>query len=171
VPTWNYSVVHAYGHPEMIEDKHWLRSHVTDSLLSRKTAEPHRGPSPMRRRTLLRACCAASLVFGSPLSELKASGKGAKTVKRKIAKASQEASWREERATTFRWPSSSQVISRDRIEGPSYKDLSPALPAQQRIFPLGRSRATSPPPSRGSRSNRKPRNVSQNTDPTGTWTV
>jgi transcriptional regulator len=30
VPTWNYSVVHAYGHPEMVEDKHWLRSHVTE---------------------------------------------------------------------------------------------------------------------------------------------
>jgi transcriptional regulator len=30
VPTWNYSVVHAHGHPEVIEDKHWLRSHVTE---------------------------------------------------------------------------------------------------------------------------------------------
>jgi transcriptional regulator len=30
VPTWNYSVVHAHGHPEVMEDKHWLRSHVTE---------------------------------------------------------------------------------------------------------------------------------------------
>jgi transcriptional regulator len=30
VPTWNYSVVHAYGHPEVIEDKYWLRTHVTE---------------------------------------------------------------------------------------------------------------------------------------------
>jgi transcriptional regulator len=30
VPTWNYSVVHAYGRPEVIEDKHWLRRHVTE---------------------------------------------------------------------------------------------------------------------------------------------
>jgi transcriptional regulator len=30
VPTRNDSVVHAYGLPEMIEDKHWLRSHVTE---------------------------------------------------------------------------------------------------------------------------------------------
>jgi transcriptional regulator len=30
VPTWNYSVVHAYGHPELMEDKHWLRDHVTE---------------------------------------------------------------------------------------------------------------------------------------------
>src|SRR5262249_40535804 len=25
-----YAVVHAYGHPEVIEDKHWLRNHVTE---------------------------------------------------------------------------------------------------------------------------------------------
>ena len=30
VPTWNYSVVHVYGHPEIMEDEHWLRSHVTE---------------------------------------------------------------------------------------------------------------------------------------------
>jgi transcriptional regulator len=30
VPTWNYSVVHAYGHPEVIEEKRWLRRHVTE---------------------------------------------------------------------------------------------------------------------------------------------
>jgi transcriptional regulator len=30
VPTWNYSVVHVYGHPEVMEDKHWLRNHVTE---------------------------------------------------------------------------------------------------------------------------------------------
>jgi transcriptional regulator len=30
VPTWNYSVVHAHGRPEVMEDKHWLRSHVSE---------------------------------------------------------------------------------------------------------------------------------------------
>jgi transcriptional regulator len=30
VPTWNYSAVHAQGRPEVMEDKHWLRSHVTE---------------------------------------------------------------------------------------------------------------------------------------------
>jgi transcriptional regulator len=30
VPTWNYSVVHAHGRPEVMQDKHWLRSHVTE---------------------------------------------------------------------------------------------------------------------------------------------
>ncbi len=29
VPTWNYTVVHAYGRPEVIEDANWLRRHVT----------------------------------------------------------------------------------------------------------------------------------------------
>jgi transcriptional regulator len=30
VPTWNYAVVHAYGRPEVMQDAHWLRRHVTD---------------------------------------------------------------------------------------------------------------------------------------------
>jgi transcriptional regulator len=29
VPTWNYAVVHAHGVPRAIEDKEWLREHVT----------------------------------------------------------------------------------------------------------------------------------------------
>ena len=28
VPTWNYAVVHAQGNIKLIEDPHWLRSHV-----------------------------------------------------------------------------------------------------------------------------------------------
>ncbi|MBM3529142.1 MAG: FMN-binding negative transcriptional regulator [Alphaproteobacteria bacterium] len=28
VPTWNYAVVHAYGRPEVVQDKDWLRRHV-----------------------------------------------------------------------------------------------------------------------------------------------
>src|SRR5262249_60278554 len=30
VPTWNYAVVHAYGRPEVKDDRDWLRRHVTD---------------------------------------------------------------------------------------------------------------------------------------------
>jgi transcriptional regulator len=30
VPTWNYAVVHAYGRPEVMEDRNWLRRHVTE---------------------------------------------------------------------------------------------------------------------------------------------
>jgi transcriptional regulator len=29
VPTWNYAVVHAYGRPEVMQDKEWLRRHVS----------------------------------------------------------------------------------------------------------------------------------------------
>lgn len=29
VPTWNYAVVHAHGMPRAIEDREWLRAHVT----------------------------------------------------------------------------------------------------------------------------------------------
>jgi transcriptional regulator len=28
VPTWNYAIVHAYGCPEKIDNKDWLRRHV-----------------------------------------------------------------------------------------------------------------------------------------------
>ena len=28
VPTWNYAIVHAYGRPEVVQDKDWLRRHV-----------------------------------------------------------------------------------------------------------------------------------------------
>src|SRR6266567_1652021 len=30
VPTWNYAVVHAYGRPEVIQDRGWLRRHVAE---------------------------------------------------------------------------------------------------------------------------------------------
>lgn len=30
VPTWNFAVVHAYGRPEVMEDKDWLYRHVTE---------------------------------------------------------------------------------------------------------------------------------------------
>jgi transcriptional regulator len=33
VPTWNYAVVHAYGHLKVIEDARWLMTHL-DSLTS-----------------------------------------------------------------------------------------------------------------------------------------
>jgi len=42
VPTWNYCVVHAYGVPRAIEDKDWLRSHV--SQLSSVHESPQASP-------------------------------------------------------------------------------------------------------------------------------
>ncbi|HYD59247.1 MAG TPA: FMN-binding negative transcriptional regulator [Noviherbaspirillum sp.] len=30
VPTWNYAVVHAHGHPRVIEDAQWLLNHLTE---------------------------------------------------------------------------------------------------------------------------------------------
>ena len=30
VPTWNYVVVHAYGVPRVIDDREWLRQHVSE---------------------------------------------------------------------------------------------------------------------------------------------
>lgn len=38
VPTWNYAVVHAYGRPHVIDDKDWLRRHVSEL-----TAQQERG--------------------------------------------------------------------------------------------------------------------------------
>ena len=39
VPTWNYAVVHAYGRPEKIEDKAWLRRHVSDLTAQQEKRE------------------------------------------------------------------------------------------------------------------------------------
>jgi transcriptional regulator len=39
VPTWNYAVVHAYGRPEVREDKDWLRRHVTELTAQQETSE------------------------------------------------------------------------------------------------------------------------------------
>jgi transcriptional regulator len=39
VPTWNYAVVHAYGRPEKIEDKAWLRRHVSDLTAQQERSE------------------------------------------------------------------------------------------------------------------------------------
>ena len=39
VPTWNYAVVHAYGRPEVMEDKNWLHRHVTELTAQQETNE------------------------------------------------------------------------------------------------------------------------------------
>jgi len=39
VPTWNYAVIHAYGRPEVREDKDWLRRHVTELTEQQESSE------------------------------------------------------------------------------------------------------------------------------------
>jgi transcriptional regulator len=39
VPTWDYAVVHAYGRPEVREDKDWLRRHVTELTAQQESSE------------------------------------------------------------------------------------------------------------------------------------
>jgi transcriptional regulator len=39
VPTWNYAVVHAYGCPEMIENKDWLRRHVGELTMQQEQTQ------------------------------------------------------------------------------------------------------------------------------------
>jgi len=42
VPTWNYAVVHVYGRPEVMQDRHWIRRHVAEltAQQERNEAEP-----------------------------------------------------------------------------------------------------------------------------------
>lgn len=40
VPTWNYSVVHAYGSLRAIEDVDWLQAHLESLTLSQEKAQP-----------------------------------------------------------------------------------------------------------------------------------
>jgi transcriptional regulator len=39
VPTWNYAVVHAYGRPEVVQDKAWLRRHVGELTAQQEAGE------------------------------------------------------------------------------------------------------------------------------------
>jgi transcriptional regulator len=39
VPTWNYAAVHAYGRPEVVEDKGWLRRHVGELTAQQEAGE------------------------------------------------------------------------------------------------------------------------------------
>lgn len=39
VPTWNYAVVHAYGRPEVMQDKEWLRRHVGELTAQQEAHE------------------------------------------------------------------------------------------------------------------------------------
>lgn len=42
VPTWNYITVHAWGHPRVIDDAHWLRRQIDD--LTRHKEETRAAP-------------------------------------------------------------------------------------------------------------------------------
>ena len=39
MPTWNYAVVHAYGRPEVMQDKDWLRRHVGELTDQQEASE------------------------------------------------------------------------------------------------------------------------------------
>ncbi len=39
VPTWNFAVVHAYGRPEVMQDRDWLRRHVTELTAQQESSE------------------------------------------------------------------------------------------------------------------------------------
>jgi transcriptional regulator len=39
VPTWNYAAVHAYGRPEVVQDKVWLRRHVGELTAQQERSE------------------------------------------------------------------------------------------------------------------------------------
>ena len=41
VPTWNYAIVHAYGRPAIMNDKDWLRRHVTELSDQQERSEAH----------------------------------------------------------------------------------------------------------------------------------
>jgi transcriptional regulator len=41
VPTWNYAIVHAYGRPEVVNDKAWLLRHVTELTDQQERGDAH----------------------------------------------------------------------------------------------------------------------------------
>jgi transcriptional regulator len=40
VPTWNFAVVHAYGHPQVMQDAAWLRQNVTELTAQQEEDQP-----------------------------------------------------------------------------------------------------------------------------------
>jgi transcriptional regulator len=60
VPTWNYAVVHAYGRSEVMENKDWLRRHVTSLLSSKSKPRPDLGRFRTHLNLTSTPCCAAS---------------------------------------------------------------------------------------------------------------
>ena len=40
VPTWNFAAVHAYGRPEVMQERDWLLRHVTELTAQQESAEP-----------------------------------------------------------------------------------------------------------------------------------
>jgi transcriptional regulator len=40
VPTWNYAAVHAYGRPQVMQDRDWLRRHVGELTAQQEAGEP-----------------------------------------------------------------------------------------------------------------------------------
>ena len=40
VPTWNFAAVHAYGRPEVMQDRDWLLRHVTQLTAQQESGEP-----------------------------------------------------------------------------------------------------------------------------------
>ena len=41
VPTWNYAIVHAYGRPAIMNDKEWLKRHVSELSDQQERDEAH----------------------------------------------------------------------------------------------------------------------------------
>src|SRR4051812_21502859 len=66
VPTWNYAVVHAYGRPEMINDKTWLRNHVAALTAQQERREATRWPWRMHPGATTKSWCAGSWAFRFP---------------------------------------------------------------------------------------------------------
>jgi len=53
VPTWNYAVVHAYGRPEVMEEKVWLRRHVTELTAQQERNEAKPWACPMHPQLIV----------------------------------------------------------------------------------------------------------------------
>ena len=59
VPTWNYAIVHAYGRPEAMESKDWLRRHLASLPRSKSKPRPDLGRFRTHLNLTSMQCCAA----------------------------------------------------------------------------------------------------------------
>jgi transcriptional regulator len=70
VPTWNYAAVHAYGRPEVMEDRNWLRRHVTELTAQQESGELTPWAPSDSPETFIEAMLRAIVGFRFPITRI-----------------------------------------------------------------------------------------------------
>ena len=112
VPTWNYAVVHAYGRPEMMQDKDWLRRHVSELTAQQERNEPQPWMVTDAPASYVDVMLRGIVGFRFPVTRLEGKWKMSQNRDMQDREVSPRASASAATAMTWRWRRSSRVTSR-----------------------------------------------------------